>query len=394
MASDAAPRYRQVADALQRGIAAGDLGSHDRLASERAIADRFGLSRMTARQAVELLVRRGVVYRRPGLGHVRLAAPDRAHAAAAGRVLGADARAGDRAPAAACSRCAAARAIDAGRAGRARARPTASAPGWCAGSASATASHCCSRRSGCRAPCAPSCPATSWREARCTTSCAAATGSTRCTAARVDRADRLRAATPATWAPAPARRRSWSPARRATRDGRAGRVRPRPLPRRPRPLRAHAARVNDGARHRLFTPGARRPLRPARRAARPAGARPGCPAPRRRSETVARLDLAVADHQDAGHALVLGLGDLPADRLGAQVGLGPQAGREQVGRHLRRHSRRGGRRRAARSPAPARARAGRRRAKCSIRMPMNRSNEPNSARWIIAGRCSALSSPV
>ena len=68
MASAAAPRYRQVADALQRRIASGDLGSHDRLASERVIADRFGLSRMTARQAVELLVRRGVVYRRPGSG--------------------------------------------------------------------------------------------------------------------------------------------------------------------------------------------------------------------------------------------------------------------------------------------------------------------------------------
>ncbi len=48
MASTAAPRYRQVADALQRRIASGDLGSHDRLASERMIADRFGLSRMTA----------------------------------------------------------------------------------------------------------------------------------------------------------------------------------------------------------------------------------------------------------------------------------------------------------------------------------------------------------
>ena len=68
MASAAAPRYRQVADALQRRIASGDLSSHDRLASERVIADRFGLSRMTARQAVELLVRRGVVYRRPGSG--------------------------------------------------------------------------------------------------------------------------------------------------------------------------------------------------------------------------------------------------------------------------------------------------------------------------------------
>jgi DNA-binding GntR family transcriptional regulator len=68
MSSDVAPRYRQVADVLERRIASGDLGSHARLASERTIADRFGLSRMTARQAVELLVRRGVVYRRPGSG--------------------------------------------------------------------------------------------------------------------------------------------------------------------------------------------------------------------------------------------------------------------------------------------------------------------------------------
>jgi GntR family transcriptional regulator len=68
VSTDAAPRYRQVADALQRRILSGDLESHDRLASERMIADRFGLSRMTARQAVELLVRRGVVYRRPGSG--------------------------------------------------------------------------------------------------------------------------------------------------------------------------------------------------------------------------------------------------------------------------------------------------------------------------------------
>ncbi len=68
MASAATPRYREVADALQQRIAAGDLGAHDQLASERVIAERFGLSRMTARQAVELLVRRGVVYRRPGSG--------------------------------------------------------------------------------------------------------------------------------------------------------------------------------------------------------------------------------------------------------------------------------------------------------------------------------------
>jgi GntR family transcriptional regulator len=66
--AEPAPRYRRVADALQRSIETGELSHHDRLASERAIAQRFGLSRMTARQAVELLVRRGLVYRRPGAG--------------------------------------------------------------------------------------------------------------------------------------------------------------------------------------------------------------------------------------------------------------------------------------------------------------------------------------
>ena len=68
VAAQAAPRYRQVAAELERAIESGGLRPHDRLASERAIAERHGLSRMTARQAVELLVRRGIVYRRPGSG--------------------------------------------------------------------------------------------------------------------------------------------------------------------------------------------------------------------------------------------------------------------------------------------------------------------------------------
>ena len=33
-------------------------------------------------------------------------------------------------------------------------------------------------------------------------------------------------------------------------------------------------------------------------------------------------------------------------------------------------------------------------AKCSIRMPMNRSMQPNGARWIITGRCGLLSAPM
>lgn len=64
----AAPRYRQVADRLAAEIESGGLQPGSRVPSERTIALRHGLSRMTARQAVELLVRRGLVTRRPGSG--------------------------------------------------------------------------------------------------------------------------------------------------------------------------------------------------------------------------------------------------------------------------------------------------------------------------------------
>src|SRR6476619_6406219 len=63
-----APRYRQIADPLADDILSGRLETGQRLPSERTIAQRHGLSRMTARQAVEPLVRRGLVFRRPGSG--------------------------------------------------------------------------------------------------------------------------------------------------------------------------------------------------------------------------------------------------------------------------------------------------------------------------------------
>ena len=66
--SRSAPRYRQVADLLQSDIVSGAMQAGQRVPSERSIAEQHGLSRMTARQAVELLVRRGVVFRRPGSG--------------------------------------------------------------------------------------------------------------------------------------------------------------------------------------------------------------------------------------------------------------------------------------------------------------------------------------
>ena len=72
------PRYRQAAEHLAERISSGDLPPHTRLPSERSIAGQFGLSRMTARHAVEYLVRRGLVYRRPGSG-TYVAAPRIVH---------------------------------------------------------------------------------------------------------------------------------------------------------------------------------------------------------------------------------------------------------------------------------------------------------------------------
>ncbi|NIP45145.1 MAG: UTRA domain-containing protein [Gammaproteobacteria bacterium] len=56
------PRFQQVADRLRALIAAGELGEHSALPSERGIAEKYGISRMTARRALEALESEGLVY--------------------------------------------------------------------------------------------------------------------------------------------------------------------------------------------------------------------------------------------------------------------------------------------------------------------------------------------
>ncbi|HFC09503.1 MAG TPA: GntR family transcriptional regulator [Chloroflexi bacterium] len=60
------PRYRQVAEQLAKEITEGALPADARIASERELAERFGISRMTARAAINILVRRGLITRRSG----------------------------------------------------------------------------------------------------------------------------------------------------------------------------------------------------------------------------------------------------------------------------------------------------------------------------------------
>ena len=59
-------RYEQIADHLKGLVAAAQPG--DRLPSEAELCDRFGVSRMTARQAVQLVAAEGLLERRRGAG--------------------------------------------------------------------------------------------------------------------------------------------------------------------------------------------------------------------------------------------------------------------------------------------------------------------------------------
>lgn len=60
------PRYQEIADHLRTLIAAGTPG--DLLPAESNLCERFGVSRMTVRQAVQMLATEGLVYRQPGRG--------------------------------------------------------------------------------------------------------------------------------------------------------------------------------------------------------------------------------------------------------------------------------------------------------------------------------------
>jgi len=62
------PLYFQVAQQLEREIRAGVLAPGDRIANEISLAQQLGLSRPTLRQAIQLLVDKGLVVRKRGVG--------------------------------------------------------------------------------------------------------------------------------------------------------------------------------------------------------------------------------------------------------------------------------------------------------------------------------------
>lgn len=64
----AVPKYIHIEQDLQRMIRDRELGVGDKVPSEVDLADRYGVSRMTARKAVDGLVSTGVLFRKQGMG--------------------------------------------------------------------------------------------------------------------------------------------------------------------------------------------------------------------------------------------------------------------------------------------------------------------------------------
>ncbi|NYE69755.1 GntR family transcriptional regulator [Microlunatus parietis] len=66
--SAAEPLYLQLSRAIERAIATGELADGDRLENELSLTDRLGVSRPTARQAIQELVNKGLLVRKRGVG--------------------------------------------------------------------------------------------------------------------------------------------------------------------------------------------------------------------------------------------------------------------------------------------------------------------------------------
>jgi GntR family transcriptional regulator len=62
------PLYHQLAQSIEHAISTGILAPGDRLENELSMTSRLGLSRPTARQAIQELVKKGLLVRKRGVG--------------------------------------------------------------------------------------------------------------------------------------------------------------------------------------------------------------------------------------------------------------------------------------------------------------------------------------
>ena len=66
--SSPVPLYYQLAQSIEHAISSGQLAAGDRLENEVSMTRRLGLSRPTARQAIQELVQKGLLVRKRGVG--------------------------------------------------------------------------------------------------------------------------------------------------------------------------------------------------------------------------------------------------------------------------------------------------------------------------------------
>ena len=66
--NDFMPRYYQLANILREAITSGKFEAHQPIPSERQLETLYSVSRTTIRQAIDLLVRQGFLYREHGRG--------------------------------------------------------------------------------------------------------------------------------------------------------------------------------------------------------------------------------------------------------------------------------------------------------------------------------------
>src|SRR6266581_4940641 len=62
------PRYYQLKEIMRERIRSGEWKPGDLIPSERELGEKYGISRMTARQAITDLVNEGLFYREQGKG--------------------------------------------------------------------------------------------------------------------------------------------------------------------------------------------------------------------------------------------------------------------------------------------------------------------------------------
>jgi GntR family transcriptional regulator len=62
------PLYVQIEQEILASISSGKLKAYEKVLSEPELAERFGVSRMTARKALDRLASEGIIFRQPGKG--------------------------------------------------------------------------------------------------------------------------------------------------------------------------------------------------------------------------------------------------------------------------------------------------------------------------------------